>query len=334
MNKAKLSTIIVSLLLIVLLSSTLSIGCAPKGPMYPSQSISIIVPFPPGGPVDLMARGYAEAFKTILPQPTVIINKRARRRGSIPGTWEAISAKPDGYSIVINTTQTFTATPLIQADMPFKGAGDITPIITAGIVSNVFCVGVDQPWKTMKDLITSCQRPMPGKIRIAHAGVGTPTQTHLAHLELLAGIDITDVPQSGAAPAITAVLGNQIEGLVLNGTAVVAQVQAGKLRVLATFTKERLQDLDPNAPTMKEVGYDTITEGSTYIVAGPKNLPKEVVNTLYDAFKKATQDPAFKKLLKDNVIIVDTRGYDEWTKQLQEDTKFYGTFLKQIGLIK
>jgi tripartite-type tricarboxylate transporter receptor subunit TctC len=183
----------------------------------------------------------------------------------------------------------------------------------------------------MKDLLAYA-KANPGKVRIAHAGIGSPTHTHLAHLEMVAGVDFTDVPQGGAAPAVTAVLGNQIEGLVLNATAVDAQVKAGKMRVLATFTQKRLTDLDPNAPTFKDLGYNVMTEGSTFLVMGPKDLPREVNNILYNAFRKAQQTPAFQNFIKKNLILVDDRGVDEWTKQLQDDYKFYSTFLKQIGL--
>jgi tripartite-type tricarboxylate transporter receptor subunit TctC len=326
MNKAKLS-IVTSMVMAIIAVSFISGVCA----TYPTRSIRLVAPFAPGGPVDLVGRAYAEALKPLLPQPVEVVNKPGG--GGVTGTVETITSKADGYTLVLNTSMTVAGTPQLQPDMPLKGPQDVTPIITGFIVSNVLCVGADQPWKTMKDLLAYA-KANPGKVRIAHAGIGSPTHTPLAHLEMVAGVDFTDVPQGGAAPAVTAVLGNQIEGLVLNATAVDAHVKAGKMRVLATFTQKRLADLDPNAPTFKELGYNVMTEGSTFLVMGPRDLPREVNNVLYNAFKKAQQTPAFQNFIKKNLILVDDRGVDEWTKQLQDDYKFYSTFLKQIGLIK
>jgi tripartite-type tricarboxylate transporter receptor subunit TctC len=326
MNKAKLS-IVTSMVMAIIAVSFISGVCA----TYPTRSIRLVAPFAPGGPVDLVGRAYAEALKPLLPQPVEVVNKPGG--GGVTGTVETITSKADGYTLVLNTSMTVAGTPQLQPDMPLKGPQDVTPIITGFIVSNVLCVGADQPWKTMKDLLAYA-KANPGKVRIAHAGIGSPTHTHLAHLEMVAGVDFTDVPQGGAAPAVTAVLGNQIEGLVLNATAVDAHVKAGKMRVLATFTQKRLADLDSNAPTFKELGYNVMTEGSTFVVMGPRDLPREVNNVLYNAFKKAQQTPAFQNFIKKNLILVDDRGVDEWTKQLQDDYKFYSTFLKQIGLIK
>ena len=330
MNKVKIS-LVTSMAMAIIAVSMISGECATKQTAYPTRSIKLVAPFAPGGPADLVARAYAEALKPFLPQLIEVVNKPGG--GGVTGTIDTITSKADGYSIVLNTSMTIAATPQIQTDMPLKGPQDVTPIITGFVVSNVFCVGADQPWKTMKELLAYA-KANPGKVRIAHAGIGSPTHTHLAHLEMVAGVDFTDVPEGSAPPAVTAVLGNQVEGLVLNGTAVDAQVKAGKMRVLATFTQKRMADLDPNAPTFKELGYNVMTEGSTFLVMGPKNLPRDVNNILFNAFKKAQQTPAFQNFIKKNLISVDDRGVDEWTKQLQDDYKFYSTFLKQIGLIK
>jgi tripartite-type tricarboxylate transporter receptor subunit TctC len=330
MNKAKFG-FATAMAMAIIAVSLISGECATKQTPYPTRSIKLVAPFAPGGPVDLVGRAYAEALKPLLPQPVEVVNKPGG--GGVTGTVDTITSKPDGYTLVLNTSMTVAATPQLQTDMPLKGPQDVTPIITGFIVSNVFCVGADQPWKTMKELLAYA-KANPGKVRIAHAGIGSPTHTHLAHLEMVAGVDFTDVPQGGAAPAVTAVLGNQIEGLVLNATAVDAQVKAGKMRVLATYTTKRLTDLDPNAPTFKELGYNVMTEGSTFVVMGPKDLPRDIVNVLYNGFRKAQDAPAFQSFVKKNLILVDDRGVDEWTKQLRDDYKFYGTFLKQIGLLK
>ena len=332
MNKKRMAAFVTSFLLVVFVVGTMGGECAQKGPEYPTKPITLIVPYTAGGPADLGARTYAEALKAFLPQPIVVVNEGGG--STVPAVFRVISSKPDGYTLLYGATNSFTALPQLQpAEMPFKGPQDARPIITAAYVPNVFCVGANQPYQTMKDLLAYA-KANPEKIRVSPTGMGSGPDIHVSHLEVLAGVKFTHVWTPGAAQSVTAVLGNQVEALVLNTTPVLPHVQAGKMRVLATYTRERLKDLDPNAPTLKELGYDVITEGNLYLIFGPKGMPQNVIDTLYDAFKKAQQTDSFKKFLKNNGLFADDRDSKAWEKQLQDDYKFYSTFLRQIGLIK
>jgi len=331
MNRTKIGIMVTAFSLIVLAKGTIG-ECAPKGSAYPTKPITLVVPYTPGGPSDLGARAYAEAMKKILPQPVAVVNEGGG--STVPATYRVISSKPDGYTILWGSTNSFTSVPQLQpADVPFKGPQDAKPIITAAYVPNVFCVGANQPYKTMKDLLAYA-KANPEKIRVSPTGMGSGPDIHLSHLEMVAGVKFTHIYTAGASPSATAVLGDQIEALVLNTTPVLPHVRAGKMRVLAAYTKERLKDLFPDAPTFKELGYDVITEGNLYVIFGPKGMPQNVVDTLYDAFKKAQQTESYKKFLKNNGMFADDRDSKFWEKQLQDDYKFYATFLKQLGMIK
>ena len=229
------------LLLVVFIMSTLVIGCAPKGPAYPVQAITFTVPYAAGGPSDLGARAYADALKTILPQPITVVNKGGA--STVPAVFDVVSAKPDGYNLLWGATTSFTTVPqLSPADVPYKGVDAAYPVITLAYVPNVFCVGADQPWKTMKDLITYA-KANPEKVRIAPTGLGSGPDVHLSHVELLAGVKFTHVYTTGAAPSVTAVLGNQVEGTVLNTTPVMPQIAAGKTPTAGSFRRQETRYL-------------------------------------------------------------------------------------------
>jgi tripartite-type tricarboxylate transporter receptor subunit TctC len=297
---------------------------------YPTRKVTLIVPNTPGGPTDMMARAYTEALKGIFPQPIEVVNKAGGVQ--VQGTMEVITAKPDGYKLVlVDTSPLFQ--PIRDPNVPIKGPQDVKPIITAGKAPQVFAVGADQPWKTMKEVLDYA-KANPGKIRVGHTGIGTPPQVHLLHLEKVAGVQVTDVPFAGAAPAITALLGKHVEAVSLSLTPVFPHYKSGKLRVLAIYLNQRMPSLDPNIPTLKELGYDVLTDGVSYIVAGPVGMPKEIVNILYDSFKKAQQTPGFQKYLSDSTLVTDDNDSDYWTAELQKQYKFYTHFLKEVGLTK
>ncbi len=136
MKQARSSGLATGIVLAMIVGMMMGGECFAKGPAYPTRPIRLVVPFPPGGPVDLTGRAYAEALKTILPQPIEVVNKPGG--GGMTGTVDAITSKPDGYTVVINTSVTVAGTPQLQPGSPLRGPEDVQPIITAFIVANVF----------------------------------------------------------------------------------------------------------------------------------------------------------------------------------------------------
>ncbi len=298
---------------------------------YPTRPITFITPYGPGGSGDLLARAYADALKTILPQPLEVVNRAGG--ATVPGTVEVIKARPNGYTILCGSTNNLLVPPQLNPDIPFKGPQDVQNIITAGILPMVFAVGANQPWKTMRELLDYA-KANPGKIVVGLVGIGGGTHIHFMHMLKVTGVSMTYVPNDSAAVAVTQILGGHAQGACLNLGPLVPSVRAGRARLLAFFLEERMKSFDPDVPTFKELGYDVITEGSTFVISAPKGTPREIIAVLYDACRKAQQTEKFQRFLKDNAIITNDRGADYWDLELQKQFKWYTGFLKEIDLMK
>jgi tripartite-type tricarboxylate transporter receptor subunit TctC len=299
---------------------------------YPKKPVSILVGFPPGGPTDLTARALAKAAEPFFPQPFTVVNKAGG--GSVLATNELVRSTPDGYTLGALDISALTVSPQLVKNLSYKGPDDVIPIIQYLGQQIVFVVRADSPFKTMKEMIEYA-KANPGKLRIGHAGIGTTTHIHMESLRVL-GFPITQVPFAGAAPTVTALLGGHIDGLMLNVLPTLPHVKAGKFRYIGLFADERYRDLPELAdvPTLKELGYNVLTEGSDYFISAPKGTPKEILDMLYNALLKAEKTDFYKDFCKKNVVFVSSAGNAEIKKQLEASYNFYKEFLPKIGLVK
>jgi len=315
---------------IALLILTLVTGGVSWGAEYPTKPVQLLVGFPPGGPADLSARAMAEAAKPFFPKPITIVNKPGG--GSVVATTELVKAAPDGYTLGQVDISAMAAGPHLQAGLPYKGPDDVQPIISCITAQINMAVRADAPWKTMKELIEYA-KANPGKVRIGNAGVGTTVHLHYLSLKML-GVPFTEVPFLGAAPCVTALLGGHIEGLILNITPVLPHVKAGKMRFLTLFTEERVTYVPElkDVPTMKELGYNVITEGTAYYIAAPKGTPKRITDVVYNALLKAEKSDFYQKFARDNVLAVELKGPAELKKEADQSYLFYKDFIKKTGL--
>jgi tripartite-type tricarboxylate transporter receptor subunit TctC len=297
---------------------------------YPQRPVQIIVPFTAGGPIDLVARIMAEAAKPFFPKPISVINKPGG--SGIMAVSEVLSSNPDGYNLVaVSISQLFFA-PHLQPDIPYKGPDDVQFIISATTAYEVLAVRADSPWKTIQELI-AYTKAHPGDIRIGNAGLGTTT--HLDALSIkMAGIDMTDVPFAGGAPAVTALLGGHIEGVVLNAMSILPHAQAGKLRFLAILANARSTDVQElkDVPTFKEIGLDVITFGSPMFIVAPKRTPPEVVAIIYNALAKAQQTDLFRNFCREKLLDIDLKGPDQLKNEAATRFFFYRDFIEKKGI--
>ena len=233
---------------------------------YPEKPVTMICVFPAGGAMDMTARALSEAAKKYFPKPMAVVN-RPGAAGTI-GTAEIIQAKPDGYTIGITAVAVLTVQPH-RTRLPFGSPDDYTPIIK--LVNQPVCLTVRQaaPWKTIQEFLSHA-RANPGKIRVGHPGIGTIPHLDAEQLNIMAQINLTAVPFAGGAESVPAMLGGHIEAVSQHPSEVMAQVKAGKARVLLVFEEKR-NPLFPDAPTAKELGYE-ITMGVYYMLIGPKGL--------------------------------------------------------------
>ncbi len=298
---------------------------------YPQKPVQILVGFTAGGSADLSARALAEAAKPFFPKTFAVVNRPGG--GSVLATSELIKAAPDGYTLGLLDISALSVSPHLRSDLPYKpGVEDVRPIISCTIGHLAFAGKADAPWKTMNELIEYA-KANPGKIRVGHAGLGSTSHLHLMSLKV-AGVPLTDVPFQGAAPSITALLGGHIEGVVMSVTPFLPHVRAGKLRYLGYFGDERDSTVPElkDVPTLKELGYNVITEGTPYFIAAPKGTPQRILDTLHDTFVKAEKSDFYRKFCLENMFIIELKGAAELKKDIESAYTFYGDFLTRAGM--
>ncbi len=316
------------ILMVVIL--TLAVGASPSGAGagYPERPVTMLVGLAAGGANDLIARTLAESLKMHFSQPVSVVNKTGGA-GSI-ATADVIQAKPDGYTLLMAYSAMVTILPHTNPNLPYKGPGNLQMISGGAIAPLLVASRSNAPWKTLAEMIDYA-RKNPGKVRLGHAGIGSLGHLCAEDLMQAAGIEITLVPFSGAAPAVTAVLGGHADLVASNPTPMLGHLRAGTLINLGVFEEKRVGEY-PHVPTVRELGYSVGIHNSNYFVAAPKGLSKEIVQTLYTACNRALKSEAFQKFAKENVLVVDTRGPEETARQIENEWAFYGKFLKKVKL--
>ncbi len=294
---------------------------------FPEKPITLIVPFPPGNPTDIMGRGLAEAVKKHLPKPVVVVN-RPGASGTI-GISEVITATPDGYKIGMGAVALFAVHPHLTP-LPYRTPEDYLPVMKLGTLQVVFFVRSDARWKNIQELIEDA-RANPGKLKVGVPGFGTILHLDLEQLKILAKIDFTNVPFEGPQQ-IPALLGGHVDLALAHPAPILPHVKAGKIRVLGVFQHTR-NPLFLDAPTFKELGYD-VTLGVYYLLVLPKGTPKPVVEVIHGAFKKALAEPSFMAIMKNSQIDIDYQGPEVVTKELWESYEQCRKLVEFLGLKK
>jgi tripartite-type tricarboxylate transporter receptor subunit TctC/alkylation response protein AidB-like acyl-CoA dehydrogenase len=272
--------------------AALSLATLPVGAQtaYPSKPITLIVPFPAGGPTDIQLRALGNAMSKQLKQPVVVMNQPGAAGTMAPGNM-ARTAAPDGYTISAIASSLYRL-PHIQS-VPYDTLKDFTYI--AAVSEYVFGVAVaaDSPYKTAQDLVAAA-KAKPGQLNVGAISNGSSGHAALLRWGKAAGFQANAIPYKGGADAIQALLGGHIDALSESGWATMAQ--QGKVRPLAIYSEKR-NPYFANVPTMKELGWDVVVH-SVFGIAGPKGMDPKIVQTLQDSIHKATEDPDFKKTLE------------------------------------
>ena len=263
-------------------------GAAGDPAAYPSEEIRLLVPYAAGGPTDLTARAYGTSLEEQLGQ-TVVVENLPGGSGAI-ATQELIAAEPDGHTLSLVTAGTLVLTPLANEVGYTKD--DVTPIGVMAEVPSVLAVGADSPYQSAEDFFTAAGRE-PGGINVGVPGASTPQGIELQRLRDEYGVEVTVVPFDGNAEMTTALLGGNVDAVLINASSDVTEnISAGAFRPLAVSSEERLSWL-PDTPTLAESGFPELTlSGSTFGLAGPDGLPEEVVTVLEDELRTSHDDPA------------------------------------------
>jgi len=293
---------------------------------FPTRPIKLVIAFPAGGPTDITMRQLAENASKIMGQPVIIDNKPGAG-GTLPAQALQIS-QPDGYTVAQIPLGVFRLgyTTKINWD-PLK---DISYVINVTGYAFGVVVPTDSPFKNWQDFVAYA-KANPGKL--TYGSTGTLTSPHLT-TELVAqkaGIQLQHVPYKGSADLMLAVVSGQLMAAV-DSTGFAPQVEAGKLRVLNTWGEKRLAKF-PDAPTLKELGYD-IVQNSPFGIGAPKGTPPEVVKKLHDAFKQAMEEPSYVASLGRYDMLPNYMSSAEYTKFAQDTVVREKAVIEKLGLAK
>ncbi len=259
---------------------------------YPSRSITLIVPFPPGGVADNVARPVAQALGKQLAQPVVIENKQGAGGGI--GMAQVAKAKPDGYTLLLalSSISIIPEADKVLGRAPMFRLDQLTPIARFTADPVVLAVRAESPWKSYEDFITYA-KANPKKINYGSSGNYGTMHVPMEMLGAVSGASFTHVPFTGAAPAVTALLGGSLDAVASGPSTVVQHVKAGKLRVLANWGPERHPAL-PDVPTLRELGVNVEFVQWAALFA-PSGTPEPVINALRKASRDMQDDPVFKQ---------------------------------------
>ena len=299
---------------------------------YPDHPIQMIVPFPPGGVADLAGRPVAAAMEKTLKQPIVVQN-RAGAGGAV-GMAAAASAKPDGYTILVALS---SISIIPEADKlfdrkPAYTLEQLAPIALLSADPTVLVVKSDAPWKSVKDFVEDAKK-RPDTIAFASSGVYGTLHMAMAMFAAAADIKLRHVPFTGGGPALTALLGNNVQALASGPGPVAAQIKAGALRPLATWGNKRLEAF-PDVPTFIELGYKDV---EFYIWAGmfaPNGTPEPAMKALRDATRAAVKDPDFIETMKKLESPVTYMDAPEFQKFWDADAARLAKALVKIGRVQ
>ncbi len=270
-------------------SCAILLGALPVGAQeYPSKPIEVVVGFAPGGGTDMIARAISDVAAKYMGQ-TLVVNNKPGATGII-GSQYVYSAKPDGYTLLVAGGSETVSVPHFKS-LPFNPINDFDPVIRLMVERIGFYVRADSPWKTMKEFIADAKQN-PEKFIYATAGVGGLHHATVLVTEKRAGIKLTHVPHKGGAETLTALAGGHVNVAMASPNEAYALVQGGRVRCLAITALER-SPTEPNAPTMRELGYDVYIDNQKGFVL-PKGVPQPIRQKLHDGVKKAFDDPQFK----------------------------------------
>jgi tripartite-type tricarboxylate transporter receptor subunit TctC len=322
----KLSTRLATALLAAAVPALIAAGPARAAEeSYPTRPVRLIVPFPAGGPTDVVGRLYAEKLTAHWGRH-VVVDSRPGASGTL-GADIAAKANPDGYTVLFGSTSTFAVNRVVLKNIPYDIVRDFSFIGLASNGPHVLMVRAGFPAKTAPDLIAMAKK-QPGKIRYGSAGTGTIIHMTVELFRLHTGVDIQHVPYKGGGPSVIALLGGEID-MVINDLSVILQhVKSGRGVALAVSNPKRLAPI-PNVPTFAEIGYPDIVASTWFGVAVPAKTPRAVIQRLTDAHKAVVSRADYRERLEtlamEPLILTPPqtqaflkRELDKWQKVVNE----------------
>jgi tripartite-type tricarboxylate transporter receptor subunit TctC len=293
--------------------------------------VRLIVPFPPGGSNDIVGRLMAQELTEKLGKQVVIDNRGGA--GGTLGADLAAKAAPDGHTILmgLSSISIFPVSDRINGKTPPYELRDFAPIALVTADPTVLVVRTDSPYRSVRDFVDAA-KANPGKINYSSSGVYGTLHVAMEIFAGAAGVKLFHVPYQGGGPAVTALLGGQVEALASGPAAAIGQIKGGKMRALASWSDKRL-DLLPEIPTFKELGYDA----EFYIWSGvfvPASTPAPIINRLREAVREAATSAEFKSAMEKVSTPVSYLDAPEFQKYWERDAARLKTALEKIGKVE
>ena len=313
---------------ILLLSVMLFISTQSSAQTYPTKPIKLVVPFPPGGVADIIARPLAEGLTNYLGQPVVVDNKGGAT-GTIGASFVA-NTPADGYTLLLGTSNEITMSPTLFKTLPYDPNTAFTPITPVGEFPNVLVVGPSVTSKNLTEFIELI-RSKPNRITFASSGTGSTNHLTAVLFANQAKLDIVNVPYRGGGPALADLLGGQVDALFATLPSAMAQIKAGKLRALAVTGNTRSAVL-PEVPTIKELGLAGVVVTTWNGVLAPAKMPPRLAKQIYDAIVHVAEEPSFKEKMLAVGVEPAILTSPEFSARIKSEYEKWSVLIKRSGM--
>jgi tripartite-type tricarboxylate transporter receptor subunit TctC len=305
-------------------------SAATDGRDYPNRPLRQIVPFPPGGGVDIVTRIVGAKWSELLGQQIVVEN-RAGAGGTV-GADHAAKAAADGYTLLTCQVASHGVSPAIYHKLPYDHIRDFAPVSLIGKTPNVLVVHPSVPAQSLKEFV-ELVKANPGKYNYASPGFGTSPQMTMELFKLTAGINLFHVPYKGGAPALADVMGGQVAGMFGNLPEQLAAIKGGKTRALAVSTLQRSPQI-PEVPTVAESGYPGFEVTVWYGVCAQAAVPKPILAKLHATLVKTLNMPEMKARLAENTIDASPTTQEEFAAFIRAETDKWAAVVRDANIPK
>lgn len=311
----------------IVAAAALAFSTAALSQGYPSKVVRIVVPYPPGGTVDAVARVIAARLSDNFGQQ-VIVDNRPGANGTI-GSSSVAKSPADGYTLLLQAP-TFVAAPLLMTNVPYDIEKDFTPITNLGAVPLLVTVNPGVPAKNLREFMTAI-RSDPKKYVFGTSAVGSPSHLAQEAIKFDGKLDFMIVPYKGTAPALTDAIGGHISAMVDALPSTMPHVRSGKLRAVAVTSAQRIPSL-PDVPTVAESGLQGFEMVSWYGLWGPAKLPAEVVSKIHQEVVKALKSDQVAKSLGEQGFIVSGSTPEEFKAYIRQESEKYARLIKAANI--
>jgi tripartite-type tricarboxylate transporter receptor subunit TctC len=294
---------------------------------YPNKPIRLIVPYAPGGATDIIARAAASEISKTIGQPVTVDNRPGA--GGNLGAEMAARAAPDGYTMLMSPSSLHGITPFLYSKLTYDPNKDLAPVIVLGAFANVLVVNNDVKANSVSELIALI-KAQPGKISYASSGSGSTIHMSGEMFKHMLNLDIAHIPYKGSAPALTDLIGGQVQLMFDNIPSAITQIRAGKLRALATTGVKRAASM-PELPTMIEAGLTGYRSTAWFGLAMPAGTPKEIIARMNAEGQKATKAPEFIKRMNDLGYDIVGGTSEQMGSMIQDEVRQWGPVVKASG---